>query len=322
MLFTYDIGHGKHTAGKRSPAGEREWYFNKTYSDAFVKQLQLYQNVTIKCVSDYSGETDTSLSARTNRANTYGSHCHISFHCNANTANWGTWGGVETHVYKKCTNTSEAYKLAKVVQKALVESSGLRDRGVKKTDLHITRETNMTAILIENGFMDSTTDIVVLRNKTKMETIGRAIADAVANFYCLKRKIEVKPNAVSKLNISHMGVATCKCDVALYSEAGNTDSYVKHLAKGSYLAYCISNNMINLGGKQWILHPNKANGLIEFKHLVLTNTKDVIKYNDKDVAIGTLAKGAWIIWMMDTVKNRINLGGCWVYYDNTCMTIK
>ena len=61
-------GYGKYTAGKRSPAGEREWYFNDPVADAFINSMAHYEDVEIIEVSDLSGERDTLLTERTNLA--------------------------------------------------------------------------------------------------------------------------------------------------------------------------------------------------------------------------------------------------------------
>ena len=334
MLFTYDIGHGKGTAGKRSPDGEREWYFNKTYSDAFVNRLKLYKNVTIKCVSDYSGDTDTPLTTRTNRANSYGSKCHISFHCNANTSKWGTWGGVETHVYEKCTASSETYKLAKVVQNALVSSSGLRNRGVKKSNLHMTRETKMTAILIENGFMDSTTDIKVLRNTYQMQNIGIAIADAVAKYYGLKLSASAitattttTTTTATKLKIdTYIGTVTNTCSIPLYSKPdgnGLQENFVRYLSAGKWLVYSIdyTNRMMNVGKNQWIRLADDFPKYMSYEKRTIYTSAQINLYSkpipDSKYYIRKLPAGTWLLYAFDTTTEMVNLG-CdqWCSYNN------
>lgn len=337
MLITYDMGHGKYTSGKRSPAGEREWNFNKMYADGFVAQMSLY-DVKLVCVSDTSGETDTPLSTRTNKANSLGSKFHISFHCNANTAKWGTWGGVETHVYEKCSTSSEAYRIAQKIQTALVNSSGLRNRGVKKSDLHITRETKMTAVLVENGFMDSTIDIKVLRDANKMKAIGRAIADAVANFYGLKRKGNAtQPTPAPKptqqasndsgytVSSTHIGVATNTAQINVYYK-DNINTYKRKLQKGSWKVYYISNKMYNVG-TEWIQGAEMTN-LVTFKHRVLkiTNKGSINCYSkpDKNYYLKKLGAGtAWKVWGFSADKKWINLGGnAWVPYNPNYMTLE
>ncbi|MEH6943836.1 N-acetylmuramoyl-L-alanine amidase [Bacillus sp. JJ722] len=66
---------------------------------------------------------------------------------------WTDAHGVETYVYKD--TLKEAVKVAKAVQKSIVNATGLRDRGVKEDNLHMLRETNPTSILVEGPFMSN-----------------------------------------------------------------------------------------------------------------------------------------------------------------------
>ncbi|AEO93293.1 endolysin [Bacillus phage G] len=178
-------GHGFNTPGKRTPDGEREWSFNNKLVVAFVNTMNQYENVTVKRYDDPTGKTDVPLITRTNGANAWGANIYISFHHNANTAKWGTWTGVETFYYPGSTT---GLNLAKAIHPAVVQSYGLKDRGVKSGNLHIVRETKMPAILIEGGFMDSTIDIKKLRSDAVLKAAGENIAHAVAKYAGLKKK--------------------------------------------------------------------------------------------------------------------------------------
>lgn len=334
MLFTLDYGHGLCTPGKRTPDGEREFSFNKIYGEACRLELLNYQNVQVVVVNDVSGTVDTPLSTRTNKANALKSNCHISFHCNANTSKWGSWGGVETHVYKNCSTSSESYKLAQKVQSALVSSSGLRNRGVKLTDLHITRETHMTSILIENGFMDSTTDIKVLRDKAKMQTIGRAIAKAIAEFYGLKLKSNatvsnqqpVTATPIKKVvDSTHIGVATNTDKVNVYSEP-NTTSYKRKLSKGSWKVYAIKNKMLCIGNNEWI-QGNEMTSLVKYEpiYLKVTQKGSINAYSKPDTKYykQKLQAGCtYRVYGFSTDKKWIDIGSnTWVPYNTEFVTL-
>lgn len=197
----YDAGHGKYTAGKRSPSGvmeEREWFFNDEVARAFAKELGTYKGVELHRMDDPTGKRDVPLSERTNKANKLKASLYISFHHNALYDNkWGDHTGVETYYFKGSKN---GQKLAAEVQKAIVKVYGLRDRGIKTNNLHITRETNMTAVLVEGGFMDSTNDIKKLRDKKVLRDAGKAIAKVVANYLGLTKAKEEKPVQPPKTN--------------------------------------------------------------------------------------------------------------------------
>lgn len=184
VKVVFDAGHGINTPGKRSPADEREWSFNNAVLNACVAHLKTYNGVEILRVDDASGKSDIPLITRTNRANAWRADIYVSIHHNANTAKWGAWGGVETFVFP--TASAKSIALANAVHPRIVKAMGLRDRGVKRKDLHVLRETRMPAILTEGGFMDSTTDIGALRDNAKLKAQGIAIAEGIAAYFGLK----------------------------------------------------------------------------------------------------------------------------------------
>ena len=181
----YDAGHGYNTAGKRTPDGEREWSFNDKVARAFANELALYRGVMTKRFDDPTGVRDVPLNERTNGANSWGADYYISFHHNALAGRWGTHSGVETFIYTNPNPRSN--DLANAIHPAVVKGYGLTNRGIKRANLHIVRETAMPAILIEGGFMDSTIDIIKLRDDEVLKNAGILIAQAFAKFAGLKK---------------------------------------------------------------------------------------------------------------------------------------
>lgn len=188
VKIVLDAGHGVLTPGKQTPDGEKEWMFNNEVLLAAQAKLEMYDKVELLRVDDPTGKTDVPLKMRTDYANAWKADVYLSFHHNANTGVWGDWGGVETYTFEGNGPNSKADKLAKLIQPRLVRAMGLRDRGVRKKNLHVLRETNMPAVLIEGGFMDSRTDIEALRNPQRLKAQGEAIDEAVIAYYQLKKK--------------------------------------------------------------------------------------------------------------------------------------
>ena len=201
----YCAGHGYNTPGKRTPDDEREWTFNDIVARAFEKELAQYEGITSKRFDDPTGKRDVPLQERTDNANRWGAQYYISFHHNALGSRWGNHTGVETFVYIGNKNTMSG-KLAAAIHPALVKAYGLKDRGIKEGNLHIVRETKMPAILIEGGFMDSTIDIVKLRNRNVLENAGRMIAEALAMYLNLKKpSIPVEKEEESNVFLNETG---------------------------------------------------------------------------------------------------------------------
>lgn len=192
VKIALDAGHGINTAGKRTPDGEREWSFNNKVLIACAAKLNTYENVQILRLDDATGKTDVPLVTRTNKANTWKADVLVSIHHNALAGKWHSGGGVETFVQEK-TASKTSKDLAANINPRIVKAMGLRDRGVKTSNLHMLRESVCPAILSEGGFMDSTTDISALRSDTKLKVQGEAIADGLAAHFKLKSKTTGKP---------------------------------------------------------------------------------------------------------------------------------
>lgn len=194
VKIALDAGHGLNTAGKRTPSGEREWTFNSKVLLACVAKLNAYENVQILRLDDPTGKTDVPLKTRTDKANNWKADVLVSIHHNALNSQWGSHGGVETHVQQGSSKVS--MDIAKIIQPRITKAMGLRDRGIKISNLHMNREAKSPSLLCEGGFMDSTTDIPALRNDAKLKVQGEAIAEGLAAYFKLKLKAKtpVTPN--------------------------------------------------------------------------------------------------------------------------------
>lgn len=221
-----DAGHGLHTYGKEDPNGVKEWTYNQKVLKAFVAYLEKhYDGFKIVRTDDPTGRIDVPLVTRTNLAIANKGDVLISFHHNANTGNWGDWGGVETFVMDPISANPASTRLAKLVHPRVVKAMGLRDRGIKGKNLHMLREaTGIPAILVEGGFMDSRTDIDALRDDAKLKAQGEAIAIGVAEYLGLPKKIQV-PTA-------KVGIATMKTAVQSYASPSFNSSKVRVYKKG------------------------------------------------------------------------------------------
>src|SRR5690625_5360245 len=188
-IVAIDAGHGLNTAGKRTPADEREWSFNSIVAQSIIDNLKKYRGVKTVRLDDPTGKRDVPLRERTNKANNAKADILISCHHNANTGKWGGWTGTETYHYP---NSTKGRELAQAVHPAVVKAYSLRDRGIKSANFHMLRESNMPAVLIEGGYIDSTIDIKKLRDNKVLNRAGKNVADTIARDFNLRKKINKK----------------------------------------------------------------------------------------------------------------------------------
>jgi N-acetylmuramoyl-L-alanine amidase len=193
MKISLDAGHGGFgvTPGKRCPDGSMyEWDFNSAVVKNMIAELSNYESVQVLRVDDPTGKTDMPLKTRTDKVNAWGSQCHISVHANAAGNGWSDAHGIETFVYK--TSLKEAFQLATLVQNELLRNTGLSNRGVKAADLHMLRETHMTAVLCECGFMTNKNEAALLKSNSYRKKVALAIVEGLAKQYKLKKKAAAK----------------------------------------------------------------------------------------------------------------------------------
>lgn len=168
-----------------------------------------------------------SLEYRSSDANKWGADCFVSLHCNSFNK---TAKGLETYCYK-----FKYRKLADALQDEMVKTKLYTvNRGVKEGNYHVIRETNMSAALIELGFIDSSDDIKLLLNK--QEEFATAIAKGICKFLGVEYKEENKPSTPPTTNNGQMW-AVC---VGAYKDRTNAERVLKEAKeKGFKDAYLI-----------------------------------------------------------------------------------
>ena len=129
---------------------------------------------------------DISLEDRVLFANSWGADVYISIHHNAG-INGGSGGGTVVYVCKDAQERS--YQLQEAVYRHTTGRTGLagnRANPMPEKDLYVLRRTAMPAILIECGFMDSTTDTPIILTEEFARQTAEGIAAGVAEVYGLQ----------------------------------------------------------------------------------------------------------------------------------------
>lgn len=189
-----DAGHGYNTPGKRSPNGMREYEFNRAVANHVKVMLSFYKDVTVFFAHDDS--RDVPLSERTRNANSKNVDVYVSIHANAHGAGgWTNACGIETFVYT--TKPTEALSLAACVQNHMIRETGRVNRGVKTADFQVLRETHMTSILIEAGFMTNKEEAALLKSDAYRQKVATAIVKGLVDQYKLVKQPSQTKGVVS-----------------------------------------------------------------------------------------------------------------------------
>src|SRR5699024_2305428 len=126
-----------------------------------------------------------SLAARTQEANRWGADYFVSIHCNAYN---GKTGGYEDYIYNGLSNSSHAAIYQKFMHREIVTKSGFKNRGKKKANFHVLRETTMPAFLSENGFIDYKPNADQMKKASWIKRIAEGHAKGIAIAFNLKPK--------------------------------------------------------------------------------------------------------------------------------------
>lgn len=136
-----------------------------------------------------------SLEYRSSDANKWKADCFVSLHCNSASkkdANGKTVVDPKSHGLETFCYKFKYRGLADYLQSEMLKANlYTRDRGVKEGNYHVLRETDMSAALIELGFITNTEDIKLLENK--QEEFATAIAKGICSYLGVKY-IDNKPS--------------------------------------------------------------------------------------------------------------------------------
>lgn len=176
-----DAGHGGSDSGATS-GGVYEKDLNLSVSKKVEKLLKdkNYTVVTARDVDEF-----ITLSGRAQEANSIGADIFVSIHHNSFN---GSAHGIETYYYNEQGNSSnpkandknriqDSKKLAEDIHRELIAETGANDRGVKRGNFHVIRETEMPAVLVEGGFVDNAAE----RAKLVLESYQQKLAEAITN---------------------------------------------------------------------------------------------------------------------------------------------
>ncbi len=195
--ITIDAGHGMNTPGKRClktlDANEtREWYLNDRIADLIEKKLTAYDGYELLRVDDTTGNVDIPLAERVKRANEAGVDFYLSVHHNAG-VNGGSGGGIISVAHTNATAQSLEYQ--KILYDELIATtklSGNRSVPLARQNLYVLRKTQMPAVLVECGFMDSITDVPRILSEDFADKAAEGIVNALVRIGNLRRREEIK----------------------------------------------------------------------------------------------------------------------------------
>lgn len=196
------------------------------------QKLQAYQNVDIKL--SRNKDKFLTLSERTDMANAWGADCFLSVHLNS--VDDKTARGFETFIYNGPVQQATV-AFQNVIHEQILKQIGniiSRDRGKKRANFHVLRESNMPAILGENLFVSNASDANLLKSSSFLDTLAQGYVTGLEKFFGLERTIR-PPTDETPVTESELWQVIA----GTYANRDNADEQVKRLLKDGYNAYVL-----------------------------------------------------------------------------------
>lgn len=209
-----DPGHGGGDSGAVG-FGLQEKNINLDLALRLRTMLSDYADVRLTRDSDIF----VSLSERAAFANKLGADIFVSIHVNA-----GGGTGFESYIYTSAP--SQTADIRETVHKEIAsfyEASNFPDRGMKKADFAVLRQTLMPAILLENLFVDRQKDAAVLGEPAFRGQIAEAVSKGIIKVLNLTGTAPVTPPTTQPPQWAKENFARLKQAGIVYGEHNLSD---------------------------------------------------------------------------------------------------
>ncbi|MGB7999873.1 MAG: N-acetylmuramoyl-L-alanine amidase, partial [Anaerobacillus sp.] len=174
-LIVIDPGHGG-----SDPGATFRNYQEKNFNFAISRMVRdhLLSKYEVDVVLTRESDKTVALKARTDLANAVKADFFLSIHNNA-----AAGKGFETYIYNGKVPSQTVQLQSTIHNKiasSVLKSYKIDDRGKKRANFHVLRETKMSALLIEVLFLDNEDDLKLLNTPSFITDISIGIADATA----------------------------------------------------------------------------------------------------------------------------------------------
>lgn len=194
MKLYLDPGHGGSDPGAQGN-GLREKDLNLDIALKIRSILENnYENIDVRM--SRTSDVTKSLDQRTNEANSWGADFYLSIHINSFN---GSAQGYEDYIHSSLSNNSATARYRDIIHTEVMKLNQLDDRGKKKADFHVLRETTMDAMLSENGFIDNAQNAALMKQESWRRNVAQGHANGIAKAFNLTPKESTDRGALYKV---------------------------------------------------------------------------------------------------------------------------
>lgn len=175
-----DPGHGGKDVGATGASGLYEKDFTLSLSKKVKEILEKEQKIQVYMIREDDTFISTKDKYRPKFANELDADLFISIH--GNTFEDSKVSGTESYYYHK-----KFKSFAKIMHRHVVGSTGFNDRGVRKEDLYVVRDTDMPSVLLEIGYLTNPQEEQKMLNDEFQYSVAESICDGVKEYLRIKR---------------------------------------------------------------------------------------------------------------------------------------
>ncbi|WP_339224316.1 N-acetylmuramoyl-L-alanine amidase [Paenibacillus sp. FSL W7-1332] len=177
-IVVIDPGHGGSDPGTISFTKKPEKIL--TLALGLKVQALLQQEPGIEVIMTRETDIYPTRSERVKLANDLKADVFVSIHGNSVKAAPQV-SGTETYYYQR----ESSKELADLIHKNLIKALGFQDRGVKNGNYQVIRETTMSAVLLEVGFLSNKSEEEAMMSETNQNKAAQAIVDGIKEYLTL-----------------------------------------------------------------------------------------------------------------------------------------
>lgn len=222
-----DAGHGGHDGGAVGN-GIKEKDIVLDIAKRVKAGLEQYKNTSVLMTRE--NDTFLSLSERTKKANNWNADLLLSIHINGATNKSAK--GFETFVYNDVSSGTVAFQNVLHAEIMRAMGSNITDRGKKRANFHMVRESKMKAVLTENLFISNASDANLLKSADFRQKVANGHISGVVKFLGLQKERNEEPEEPDTGELF-------KVQVGAFGERNNAEALVRDLEKRKYSAFIV-----------------------------------------------------------------------------------
>jgi N-acetylmuramoyl-L-alanine amidase len=225
VRIVLDAGHGGTDPGAVAN-GLKEKDLTLTIVKHIQRMLDEYEGVEVFLTR--SDDRFLDLEERAEFANKLNADFFCSVHINS-----GGGTGFESYIYNRTTN-AKTIAFQNVIHAEIMKAIGnVKDRGKKRANYAVLRETKMPSILTENLFIDNANDAQKLKQEEFILKIAYGHVNGIVKAFGLKKKSKTQP----KENTAEKKLY--RVQVGAFTDPDNAKRLAEELKKKGYPAIIV-----------------------------------------------------------------------------------